>query len=213
MHSAPTCILYLALFPALCPAYCPAVILLWPAVPRLSMLLGPCSRFHPASSDTDVCTTHSMIMLCCHKGGYQAVHPNPVTLGSCGFTVPCRQIAAQASLIMLAGYETTAVALTQCIYLLTKHPAAQEKLLQEVDSATRQISYEDLERFPFAAAVLKETLRLQGPSAFFSRVAMKDTHVSCSKPGQQVVNRLAVNLRMWFMTSVVTGATQNHVCK
>ena len=115
---------------------------------------------------------------------------------------------------MLAGYETTAVALTQCIYLLTKHPAAQEKLLQEVDSAKREICYEDLERFPFAAAVLKETLRLQGPSsAFFSRVAMKDTHVSCSKHGQQVVNRLAVNSRMWCMTSVVTGATQRHMCK
>lgn len=93
----------------------------------------------------------------------------------------CRQVAAQANLIMLAGYETTAVALTQCIYFLCKHPEAQAKLLHEVDSVKGEINYEDLDKFPYAAAVLKEALRLHGPAPLFSRVAMKDTHVShCS---------------------------------
>ena len=79
---------------------------------------------------------------------------------------------------MLAGYETTAVALTQCIYMLSKHPEAQEKFLQEVDQSKKEVRYEDLGDFPYAAAVLKETLRLQGPSTLYSRIAMKDTHVS-----------------------------------
>lgn len=87
------------------------------------------------------------------------------------------QIASQASLIMLAGYETTAVALTQCIYMLSKHPEAQEKFLQEVDRSKKEVRYEDLGDFPYAAAVLRETLRLQGPSTLYSRIAMKDTHV------------------------------------
>ena len=34
---------------------------------------------------------------------------------------------------MLAGYETTANTLAFCIYLLAKHPHAQQQLLQEVD--------------------------------------------------------------------------------
>ena len=78
---------------------------------------------------------------------------------------------------MLAGYETTAVALAQCIYQLCKHPEAQAKLLREVDSFKAQICYEDLEAFPYAAAVLKEALRLNGPAAFFSRIALQDTKV------------------------------------
>ena len=35
--------------------------------------------------------------------------------------------------MMLAGYETTANTLAFCIYLLGKHPHAQQQLLQEVD--------------------------------------------------------------------------------
>ncbi|DBA69441.1 TPA: hypothetical protein ACH3X2_012787 [Trebouxia sp. C0005] len=43
------------------------------------------------------------------------------------------QIASQTNLMMLAGYETTANTLAFCIYLLAKHPHAQQQLLQEVD--------------------------------------------------------------------------------
>ena len=93
----------------------------------------------------------------------------------------CRQIASQASLIMLAGYETTAVVLSQCVYMLSKHPQAQQKLLQEVDGSKKQISYEDLWQFPFASAVLKEVLRLVGPLAFFSRINTKDTQVRLAR--------------------------------
>lgn len=80
---------------------------------------------------------------------------------------------------MLAGYETTAVALATCIYMLARHPAAEQQLLQELEGTKirQPIRYEDLASFPFASAVLKETLRLQGPAALFARVATKDTHV------------------------------------
>lgn len=61
----------------------------------------------------------------------------------------CRQIAAQVTNFMLAGYETTSVALTYCIYLLCKHPAAQQKLLQEVDLFRGKPSYEDFDMFPY----------------------------------------------------------------
>lgn len=49
------------------------------------------------------------------------------------WALSCRQIATQTNLIMLAGYETTANTLAFCIYLLARHPHAQQQLLQEVD--------------------------------------------------------------------------------
>lgn len=89
----------------------------------------------------------------------------------------CRQIGAQTSIIMLAGYETTSVTLTYCIYLLSKHPQVQQKLLQEVDDLKGQPSYEQLGRFPYAAAVLNEALRLFPPAPLFARVAQEDAQV------------------------------------
>ena len=77
---------------------------------------------------------------------------------------------------MLAGYETTSVALTYCIYLLSKHPQVQQ-LLQEVDEFKGQPSYEQLDEFPYAAAVLNEALRLFPPAPVFARVAQEDTQV------------------------------------
>ena len=62
-----------------------------------------------------------------------------------------------------------------------KASSSLAELLDEVDSAKGEACYEDLEPFPFAATVLKETLRLQGASAFFSRIAMKDTQVRLSE--------------------------------
>ena len=78
---------------------------------------------------------------------------------------------------MLAGYETTSVTLTYCIYLLGKHPQVQQKLLQEVDDFKGQPSYEQLDQFPYAAAVLNETLRLFPPAPLFARIAQEDTQV------------------------------------
>lgn len=89
----------------------------------------------------------------------------------------CRQIGAQTNIIMLAGYETTSVTLTYCIYLLSKHPQVQQRLRQEVDQFKGQPSYEQLDQFPYAAAVLKEALRLYPPAPFVARVAQEDTQV------------------------------------
>ena len=78
---------------------------------------------------------------------------------------------------MLAGYETTSVALTYCIYLLSKHPAAQSKLLHEVDQFQGKPSYEDLGRFPYASGVLNEAMRILPPAALFARIAQEDVQV------------------------------------
>ena len=93
------------------------------------------------------------------------------------YVAACRQIAAQVVTFMLAGYETTSVALTYCVYLLTKHPEAQQKLLQEVDGFQGKPSYEDLDKFPYATAVLNEAMRVLPPVPLFARTAMEDVQV------------------------------------
>lgn len=78
---------------------------------------------------------------------------------------------------MLAGYETTHAALTYCIYLLSKHPDAQSKLLQEVDQFKGKPNYEDLGRFPYATGVLNEAMRILPPAPLFARIAQEDVQV------------------------------------
>lgn len=45
------------------------------------------------------------------------------------------QMSAQCNTFTLAGYETTANAIAYCIYCLATHPAAEQKLIDEVDAA------------------------------------------------------------------------------
>jgi Cytochrome P450 len=46
----------------------------------------------------------------------------------------CAQVAAQAYLFLLAGYETTASTLAFTLYLLAGHPDAEARLLEELDA-------------------------------------------------------------------------------
>ena len=101
----------------------------------------------------------------------------------------CRQIAAQTNTMMLAGYETTANTLAFSVYLLGKHPQAQQCLLQEIDQFQGRPGYDSLASFPYAAAVINEALRLYPPATFLTRVTNEDVQV-CSTILQSV----------WFST-------------
>jgi cytochrome P450 len=76
-----------------------------------------------------------------------------------------RQLRDEAMTIVLAGHETTALALTWSWYLLSKHPEVEEQLLAELESALngRAPALSDVSRLPFAEAVLLETMRLYPP--------------------------------------------------
>lgn len=68
-------------------------------------------------------------------------------------------------MFLLAGYETTANALSFTIYLLSCHPEAESRVLKEVDSFSRekQPQRADLEAFPYLAAAVNEAMRLFPP--------------------------------------------------
>ncbi|KAL9093543.1 MAG: hypothetical protein Q9165_003938 [Trypethelium subeluteriae] len=79
---------------------------------------------------------------------------------------------------LLAGRDTTACTLSWCVYELSRHPRALEKLRREIVErvgSSREPTYEDLKEMKYLKHVLDETLRLYPVVPFNVRVAMKDT--------------------------------------
>jgi cytochrome P450 len=80
------------------------------------------------------------------------------------------QLGDQVATMILAGHETTAVALFWSLYLLALDPATQEQLAAEVrDAATNDAP--DIERLKFTRAVVDETMRLYPPAFLIARSA------------------------------------------
>ena len=84
-------------------------------------------------------------------------------------------IAVQAFTSLLAGYETTANALAFTLYCLSANRDKEASLLREIDAfGDSTPSYDDLERFPYVDAVLREGMRLFPPVTFAIREAEQD---------------------------------------
>jgi cytochrome P450 len=82
----------------------------------------------------------------------------------------------EAMTIFLAGHETTANALIWTWYLLSKNPAAEEKLQEELDRVLsgRVPSLNDLPNLPYTEMVLAESMRLYPPAWVIGRRALVD---------------------------------------
>jgi len=82
----------------------------------------------------------------------------------------------QVITIFLAGYETVANALTWTWYLLSQHPAVEQKLHEEIDHVLvgRTPSVDDLPRLRYVEAVLAESMRLYPPAWAMGRRARQD---------------------------------------
>lgn len=68
--------------------------------------------------------------------------------------------------LLLAGHETTALAMTWALWLLARHPEAEARLHAELAQVLngRPPEVADLARLPFADGVIKEALRLYPPT-------------------------------------------------
>lgn len=91
-----------------------------------------------------------------------------------GESMSDEQLRSQIMTLMLAGYETTANALTWTWYLLSQHGWATERLRHEVRDTLhgRSPRYADLENLPYTRAVLNESLRLFPPAWTLGRRAL-----------------------------------------
>ena len=87
-----------------------------------------------------------------------------------------RQIRDEVITLLLAGHETTAVALSWTWYLLAQHQECEQRLHAEVDAVLggRLPTVEDLPNLPYCHMVLEEALRLYPPAWSFSRNALAD---------------------------------------
>ena len=85
-----------------------------------------------------------------------------------------RQLRDEVMTILLAGHETTSLALAWTWYLLSQHPDAQRRLENELDSVLggRLPAYNDLGSLPYTRMVIEEALRLYPPAWGFSRQAI-----------------------------------------
>jgi cytochrome P450 len=86
------------------------------------------------------------------------------------------QLRVEVTTFLLAGQETTSLALTWTWYLLSQHAAARERLEGEMDAVLggRAPAYADLVNLPYTRRVLDESMRLYPPAWGFSRQALAD---------------------------------------
>ncbi|KAJ3407530.1 hypothetical protein HDU80_008448 [Chytriomyces hyalinus] len=89
------------------------------------------------------------------------------------------ELMAQVNTFLLAGHETTGVALTWTLDFLAHHPRVQEKLRAEVMQDMPLRSSEPsadyiMSNASYLEAVMKESLRLRSPAPVTSRTALQD---------------------------------------
>ena len=75
-----------------------------------------------------------------------------------------RQLRDELVTMLLAGHDTTALALTYTFFLLDRNPADRRRLYAELDEVCGDDpTFEDVRRLEFADAVIDESLRLYPP--------------------------------------------------
>lgn len=86
------------------------------------------------------------------------------------------QLRDEVMTIILAGHETTAIALSWTWYLLGKHPEVEAKLAAELEEVLegRTPAVHDLPRLRYVDAVIKESMRLYPPAWAVGREAVED---------------------------------------
>lgn len=114
-----------------------------------------------------------------------------------GQPMPDEQVRDEVMTLLLAGHETTAVALSWTWYLMAEHPEVEEKLWAELRGVLngRSPGPRDLPNLPYAERVIKEAMRLYPPIWAMVRKPVKD----CEIGGYRVPAGAAVLMSQWVM--------------
>nr|QZM07458.1 cytochrome P450 monooxygenase CYP9EK4 [Lasioderma serricorne] len=98
-------------------------------------------------------------------------------------------IAAQALIFFLAGFDTTGSTMSFLALELAKNPDVQEKLQEEIDGVLERtkgnVTYEDITKMKYLDQVLSETLRMWTPGFQTDRLCTKDYLIKPSKPEEK----------------------------
>ena len=90
-----------------------------------------------------------------------------------------QQLRDEVMTMLLAGHETTALALSWAWFLLASHPETQAKLQEEVDRILngRLPSAADVEQLPYTNNLVRETMRLYPPAWGITRMAAQPVEI------------------------------------
>jgi cytochrome P450 len=93
-----------------------------------------------------------------------------------GETMTDQQLSVEVMTFLLAGQETTSLALTWTWYLLSQNPSVRAQFEREIDVVLhgRLPEYSDIANLPYLRMVVDEAMRLYPPAWGFSRQAMSD---------------------------------------
>lgn len=96
-------------------------------------------------------------------------------------TLTAEHLADEVLTMFVAGHETTAVALTWGLWLISQNPDVREQLEAELEQVLggRGIELEDVERLPYTGRVGQEILRLYPSVWALAREAAEDDSLSC----------------------------------
>jgi cytochrome P450 len=108
-----------------------------------------------------------------------------------------RQLRDEAVTMLLAGHETTALALSWTWHLLTRHPDMQEQLATQAHEVLghRKPTIADLPRLTGAEQVINEAMRLYPPAWAVGREALRD----CELGGFPVPAGTAIYMCPWVL--------------
>jgi cytochrome P450 len=114
-----------------------------------------------------------------------------------GHAMTDEQLRDEAITILLAGHETTALALSWTCYLLSRHPSVAASLHQELYEVLggRSPTAADLSRLRFTEMVVMEAMRLYPPAYALGREALRD----CTIAGYQVPAGTSIFISPWVV--------------
>lgn len=90
-----------------------------------------------------------------------------------------QQLLEETNILITAGHETTANALSWIFYLLAKHPDKQDRLRSELEEVlgTEAPTFMDLPKLSYTTQVIEEGMRLYPPAWVTDRQAAQDDEV------------------------------------
>jgi cytochrome P450 len=90
-----------------------------------------------------------------------------------------RQLRDEVMTMLLAGHETTSLALSWTYYLLSQHPHIERRIADEVDRVIGggRPTFAHVENLAWTRRTLEESLRLYPPAWGFSRLALGDDEI------------------------------------
>lgn len=108
-------------------------------------------------------------------------------------------IKEQIETVLIAGSDTSAIAISFSILMLAMHPEIQERLYNELHTnyytQTDETTFEQLRKLPFLECCLKETLRLFPVAALIGRTSDVDIPISnCVIPKHTIIALSIVTL-------------------